>query len=490
MISLKIEIKTNFVAMMLLWYLKQSFEKLLFSQLLEEWRYSEKDRGPNEPKKEETPRVENLANDARELAEKMERQKKQLSAQRDRLNWGTEGVGKSESSEVKTPLEWNKVQEILWKVSQWPNSVAVSDKTKADIAKSFEEKPFDTVNKTEKEIQEEVEARAIELKVKEMKARELSPAKGETPAQSEADYIKELEKKYWLSEDSLTSIRARNQTWIGSDIDKDTNQSWKITDPESYKSKMEKLAQNAKKAQEYAKANEALLNAWNDTIAANVAAILEGKDPANLSEAEQKAYTQKAHKDMQQGDGASSLNRLLWKGMKWFDSNGGGGNVNLDPKQLTNLPPTNPEKAENLWKLFGSAIEKYGKQYDIPQEWANDSNLHKVVMKESGWIVGRLNYCFWPVAQRMGTNINDPKFITFVHQKLQAGASAWDFWIRSVASWVGQMIKANVVKYYPDQLKGIWNADSECIGMLRYIKERYQTPANVVAKYGQSHEGY
>jgi len=109
-------------------------------------------------------------------------------------------------------------------------------------------------------------------------------------------------------------------------------------------------------------------------------------------------------------------------------------------------------------------------------------------MKESGGIVGRLNYTFGPVAKRMGTSINDPKFITFVHNKLKQGATVRDFGIRSTASGIGQMIRSNVVAYYPDKFQGIGNPDSECIGMLRYIKQRYGTPANVVAQYGKHHE--
>ncbi len=34
----------------------------------------------------------------------------------------------------------------------------------------------------------------------------------------------------------------------------------------------------------------------------------------------------------------------------------------------------------------------------------------------------------------MGTKIDDPQFITFVHNKLKAGATAGDFGIRSVAT--------------------------------------------------------
>ena len=109
-------------------------------------------------------------------------------------------------------------------------------------------------------------------------------------------------------------------------------------------------------------------------------------------------------------------------------------------------------------------------------------------MKESGGIVGRLNYTFAAVAKRMGTSINDPKFVTFIHQKLQAGAKASDFGIRSTATGVGQCIRSNVIAYYPDKFQGIGKADSECIGMLRYIKARYKTPENVVAHYGKSHE--
>ena len=239
-----------------------------------------------------SPDIRELREEAQRLRNKMEDRWNQFADQAGRLNTKKESEA-WEAGKVEKALAGDELGKRLTWLWEWTNWMTLSDKTKAEVVKSFQEKPFDTEGKTPAEIQAEVEARTIEQKVKEIKARELSPAKWETWAQSESDYIKELEKKYWLGEDSLMAIRARNQTGIGKNIDGDPAQSGKITDPEWYKIQMENLAKNAKKAQEYAKKNEALLDAWNRTIAGNVMAILEGKDPTKFSEAEQKYIVEK-----------------------------------------------------------------------------------------------------------------------------------------------------------------------------------------------------
>jgi ribose 5-phosphate isomerase RpiB len=66
-----------------------------------------------------------------------------------------------------------------------------------------------------------------------------------------------------------------------------------------------------------------------------------------------------------------------------------------------------------------------------------------------------LNYTFQKVADQMGTKIDDPQFVTYIHNKLKEGAKAKDFGIVSTACGVGQFIRANVLAYYPEGFDGI-----------------------------------
>ncbi len=439
-------------------------------------------------------KAEKVAREADTLADKTSKNAKENHDAQARIN---DVVGWKKSTESdewwkEESAETQKIQpqEALKNATEksWEEwEMVVTGEIQRQVEQSLEETPINTEGMSEDEIREEVNKRIVAAKVEEMWTRVLDSADSTSIGQTEAEYIQSLEEEFWLDNDALMSLRARNQAGIWWEVDI----LWEISDPQAYKDQMRELAQNAQKSQEYLAQNKELADKWDITVLANAAAILEWKNPEDLSQEDIDNYTDDAQKDMSLGDGFSSLWRLAGTASGWFDSMWSGvGNINLNPGQLAKLPPTNPEKAADLWKLFSSAIEKYGQQAWIPLDWANRDALHKVVMKESWGITGRLNYTFWAVAKRMGKSIDDPQFITFVHNKLKSWATAGDFGIRSTATGIGQLLKGNVEKYYPDGLQWIWDPDNEAIGMLRYIKDRYGTPENVLNHYNKHHEGY
>ncbi len=411
----------------------------------------------------------------------------------DKKWWNFKAVKTFENTWIETLTEIpqiagvENVDTIFSEINSSQPDLVISENIQNQVAESLIDNPIDNIEEMSKaDIESEVMRRAIALKVEEQNTRLLTPVSKDNPWETEADFIAWLEAEFKLDANSLAALRAENQGWIGSSIDT----TWEISNPEVYKQEMQTLAENAQKAQEYAARNKDLLEAWNQTILANVAAILDGQNIEGLTPEQTQTYKVSAMKIQSSWDGFSSLWRLMWSASGWFNRMWSGvWTINTNPSQLRSLPPTSVEKAQDLSALFGSAIEKYDTTGEFAG-WNNKPALHQVVMKESWGIIGRLNYTFQAVADQMGTKINDPQFVTYIHNQLKSGAKASDFWIRSTASWIGQFIRANVLEYYPDGFEWIGDADQESIWMLRYIKERYWTPENTVAQYGKHHEWY
>lgn len=144
--------------------------------------------------------------------------------------------------------------------------------------------------------------------------------------------------------------------------------------------------------------------------------------------------------------------------------------------------PGSPEQLD----LFASAAEDAG----VPLEWASSPGLLEILRRESqGW-VGVPNYTYgnrafdpshWPeVAGEYRERWPE------VWRELQAGRKT----ARSSATGLGQLLLANVDRYYPGGRRGIGDAHAEAVGMLRYIRDRYGDPDTAWRLYGTAHEGY
>ena len=136
------------------------------------------------------------------------------------------------------------------------------------------------------------------------------------------------------------------------------------------------------------------------------------------------------------------------------------------------FPPSSPEAIA----LFQQAAAQAG----LPLDWAADPGLHSILQKESDGYVGIPNYTWGEASVFNATSW------PAIWAQIRAGQHP----TTSTATGLGQLIVANVDKYYPSKRAGIGNALEEAVGMLRYIKDRYGTPANAWARYGKGQEGY
>ena len=139
-------------------------------------------------------------------------------------------------------------------------------------------------------------------------------------------------------------------------------------------------------------------------------------------------------------------------------------------------PTRYPPFAEKTKKLF----EKAAKRAGLPTSWAREDGLHQILDKESDGWVGIPNYTYRERSE-------DKTQWGSVHDELRQGRKT----ATSSATGLGQLLLANVEKYYPSGRAGIGDPVEEAAGMLAYIKDRYGTPANAWASYGKmGHEGY
>jgi len=97
---------------------------------------------------------------------------------------------------------------------------------------------------------------------------------------------------------------------------------------------------------------------------------------------------------------------------------------------------------------------------NLPQDWANNSNLHTIMKKESGWKVGILNYLI--------------KWMSIDEFKIRALNN--NISNRVSSSWLWQLKLSNVDRLYPSWRNWIWDPIEEAIWFIRYIRERYWDP--------------
>ncbi len=138
------------------------------------------------------------------------------------------------------------------------------------------------------------------------------------------------------------------------------------------------------------------------------------------------------------------------------------------------------------------------REYDLPEDWANSTALHEILNRESAGIVGLPNYTFSEAYEPGNQNYvrRHPEVWADIHNAIKnhEGRSGEvvinDTPVVSSATGLGQLLQANVDRYYPGGRNGIGNPIAEAVGMMRYIKDRYGTPEIALANYGVNHEGY
>lgn len=183
---------------------------------------------------------------------------------------------------------------------------------------------------------------------------------------------------------------------------------------------------------------------------------------------------------MQRSALSSGFNNSDLGGRRSGDFTGPGRLSGTDPGSMT--PSSNngafPRYApgsQEARDLFRQAARNAG----LPESWADSPGLHNILRRESDGQVGRPNYTY-------GDRARDPSQWDNIHAELRAGRKT----TRSSATGLGQLLLANVDRYYPSGRAGIGNPLEEATGMLRYIADRYGSPDNAWAQYGRRHEGY
>ena len=158
-----------------------------------------------------------------------------------------------------------------------------------------------------------------------------------------------------------------------------------------------------------------------------------------------------------------------------------------------------PPGSAKARELFRTAAVQAG----LPTAWGDDPALHYILGRESGGNVGKLNYTMRTSAQGYGPLAMWPAAWALIQQIAQAritsGKNA-SFPTSSSATGLGQLLAmpkwqkgklypSNVMKFYPDGLDGIGNPLNEAVGMLRYIADRYGSPAVARSVYGRGGKG-
>lgn len=134
-----------------------------------------------------------------------------------------------------------------------------------------------------------------------------------------------------------------------------------------------------------------------------------------------------------------------------------------------------PPGSEAQRQLFRAAAREAG----VPESWASSPGLENLLRSESDGNVGIPNYTY-------GSRKSDPSQWDDVHAELRNG----NITARSSATGLGQLLLANVDRYYPDGRAGIGDPLNEAAGMLSYIKDRYGSPDEAWRRYNTLHEGY
>lgn len=167
----------------------------------------------------------------------------------------------------------------------------------------------------------------------------------------------------------------------------------------------------------------------------------------------------------------------------------------FDFPRLGVYAPRSPEAVA----LFRAAANFAG----FPLEWADPASpdgdgLHSILARESKGYVGIPNLTYLPRSK-------DPATWPAIWAELRRGkmtgariTSGPSAGLKSSATGLGQLTLTNIrlknadgsYKYYPSGPQGIGDPFEEAIGMLRYMADRYGSPANARAGYGKQSFGH
>lgn len=137
-----------------------------------------------------------------------------------------------------------------------------------------------------------------------------------------------------------------------------------------------------------------------------------------------------------------------------------------DAQQLAQYKPNSPE----LRALLAAAAAQAG----LPVAWADDPATHELIRRESGGWVGRPNYTI-PGA---GNKANWPA----IWEQLRRGAKIAG---ASDAAGLGQLLPSNMDAFAPSGRRGYGVPVEEAIAFLRYVYQRYGSPAVALSMHGK-----
>lgn len=142
-----------------------------------------------------------------------------------------------------------------------------------------------------------------------------------------------------------------------------------------------------------------------------------------------------------------------------------------------------PPGSQKQIQLFRRAAKTAG----VPESWASDPDLRFILAHESGGVVGIPNYTY-------GWRAEEAACWPLIHEQLRRGVNTSGIvrggkTLKSTATGLGQLTRANAKAHYPRGTEGIGDALEEAVGMLRYIKRRYGTVGWARRCYGKLCDG-
>ncbi len=206
------------------------------------------------------------------------------------------------------------------------------------------------------------------------------------------------------------------------------------------------------KAFEAGKVTEAFAGYMTNTIGGNVQAVATayGFKPENLNRyRKESAY-------------------------KW------GGAINIQDVNVDGITQEEKDRVLKMKKFTPGSKEAIilftlaAKAAKFPPEWGKNSELHRILSRESNGIVGRLNYT-------IPKSYSPEEFKRLSLERRNNNPIG----VKSTASGLGQLLLSNVDKYYPSGRNGIGDALNEAVWMLRYIHDRYGSPEVAGQAYGR-----
>ena len=137
-----------------------------------------------------------------------------------------------------------------------------------------------------------------------------------------------------------------------------------------------------------------------------------------------------------------------------------------DSAQLAQYKPNSPE----LRALLLAAAAQAG----LPASWADDTATHELIRRESGGWVGRPNYTI--------PNAGNKAAWPAIWEQLRSGVKIAG---ASDAAGLGQLLPSNMDAFAPSGRRGYGVAVEEAVAFLRYVSQRYGSPAVALSMHGK-----